>query len=136
MAFWYLFISIYSYAWVVGTNLGPEMAGMVEVVFTSPMFYLSVLLVPAIALAPDVILKSLKAVFRPNLTDHHKLQEMQPENGSLSERSALLLEVADRHPVRLDSMELTDVVTSSKPHSTSQRSTFQRTMKKSDRKKS
>jgi len=87
---WYLFFIIYSYVWVVGIKFAPGMAGMVEIVFSSLMFYLCIFLLPVIALAPDVTFKCLQAAFNPSVTDLHKLSEMEQKSESMSERSSLL----------------------------------------------
>ncbi len=59
----------YSYVWLVGNLIAPNMAGMVELLYTSPAFWLSILLVPIIALTPDIMFTSLKTTIWPTETD-------------------------------------------------------------------
>ena len=59
----------YSYIWLVGNFIAPNMAGMVELVYTTPSFWLGILLVPVIALVPDIMYKSLWTTIRPTEED-------------------------------------------------------------------
>lgn len=116
--------------WVAGIKFAPGMAGMIELVFSSPMFYLSILLVPAVAIIPDVTLKCLKTVIRPTVTDCFKFEEMQHKNGNPSERSSLLTCCFDQQPSRLNSFELNETERR-RFHHGSVSSTYQRAPQKS-----
>ena len=55
IAFWFLFLTCYSYVWPIGISLAPNMAGMIELIVDTPSFWLCILLVPIVALIPDIL---------------------------------------------------------------------------------
>ncbi|XP_049540344.1 probable phospholipid-transporting ATPase IA isoform X4 [Anopheles darlingi] len=56
---WFLFIFIYSNIWPT-LPVGAVFTGMDDMVFSTPVFWLGLLLIPATALLPDVIVKVIK----------------------------------------------------------------------------
>jgi hypothetical protein len=75
IAAWYIFFGVYSYVWVLGIKIGASMAGMIEIVFSSGLFLGSFLLMPVVALTPDLILKSTLMTLTPTLTDDARVKE-------------------------------------------------------------
>ncbi len=108
---------------------------MIELVFASPMFYLSILLVPAAALVPDVTFKCLKILIRPTLTDCYKLEEMKSKSANPSERSSLLTCCLRKQSTEVNSIELSELERS-RLHAGSISSTYQRPTQKSVGRKS
>ena len=66
---WFFFLVVYSYFWVIGLPLAANMAGMIELIFTTPMFWLSLLLVPLTALLPDIVGKVSYTGIKPSETE-------------------------------------------------------------------
>ena len=66
---WFLFLVVYSYLWVIGLPLAANMAGMIELISTTPMFWLSLLLVPLSALLPDIVGKVGYTGIKPSETE-------------------------------------------------------------------
>jgi hypothetical protein len=62
-------LALYSYVWLVGNFIALNMVGMVELLYTTPAFWLSILLVPIIALVPDIMTTALKTTVWPTKTD-------------------------------------------------------------------
>lgn len=90
IAIWNAFLVLYSYCWPVGIKIAPNMAGMVELVYTTPMFWLSILLIPFIALFPDILLMTMRMTFKPSMTDKFRLAERLNASQVPSEGSSLL----------------------------------------------
>ena len=72
---WFLFLVVYSYLWVIGLPLAANMAGMIELISTTPMFWLSLLLVPLSALLPDIVGKVGYTGIKPSETELVNLGE-------------------------------------------------------------
>lgn len=66
------------------------MAGMAELVYTTPLFWLGILLVPIVALVPDVIYSAVKMTAWPSETDKFRLAEKIHASQVPSEGSSLL----------------------------------------------
>lgn len=52
-----IFLIVYSYFWPMGLPLAANMAGMIELLFTTPVFWLCLILVPFTTLIPDIAYK-------------------------------------------------------------------------------
>ena len=74
-AFWFLFLVGYSYTYPIGLSVAPGMAAIIELIGTTPMFWLSLLLVPITALLPDICAKVGTITVKPSETDLVKLAE-------------------------------------------------------------
>ena len=72
---WFLFLIVYSYFWPISHSLAADMAGMIELIVTTPMFWLCMLLVPFVTLIPDITLNSIMITVCPNETDKVRLSE-------------------------------------------------------------
>merc|ERR1712037_1082224 len=68
-AFWFLFLVGYSYTYPIGISVAPGMAAIIELIGTTPMFWLSLLLVPITALLPDICAKVGSITVKPSETD-------------------------------------------------------------------
>ena len=66
---WFLFLVVYSYFWVIKLPLAANMAGIIELIATTPMFWLSLLLVPLCALLPDIVGKVGYTGIKPSETE-------------------------------------------------------------------
>jgi phospholipid-transporting ATPase len=80
IAFWFLFLIVYSFFWVIGLPLAANMAGIIILIGQTPMFWLSVLLVPFTALIPDIFGKAVFTSARPNETDLVRIAEIMHRN--------------------------------------------------------
>ena len=87
---WFIFLVVYSYFWPVGIMLAANMAGMPELVFTTPIFWLCILMVPLVALVPDISYQALKITMKPSETDKVRLAEKVNASRVPSEGSSLL----------------------------------------------
>jgi phospholipid-transporting ATPase len=77
IGFWFLFLAIYSQLWPV-FGLAPDMTGMFQNVFGTPIFWLSLILVPILTLAPDITAKAIqRTVYK---TDAQAIQENEINN--------------------------------------------------------
>ena len=74
-AFWFLFLVGYSYVWPLGIPVAPGMAGIIQLIGQTPMFWLSLLMVPITALLPDICAKVGSITVKPSETDLVKLAE-------------------------------------------------------------
>ena len=72
---WFIFLVGYSYVWLMGNLLAANMAGMIELIVQTPMFWLSLLLVPLTSLLPDICAKVGTVTVRPSDSDLVKLAE-------------------------------------------------------------
>ena len=75
IALWFLFLVVYSYFWVMGLPLAANMAGIIELIGISPMFWFCMLLVPFLALLPDICGKVGMLTIQPSQADLVKLAE-------------------------------------------------------------
>ncbi|KAL0969639.1 hypothetical protein UPYG_G00230160 [Umbra pygmaea] len=96
---WVLFFCLYSSLWPV-IPIAPDMSGEAEMMFTSAVFWMSLLFIPVTALLPDVIFRVVKRSFWKNLIDDvQELEAKAQDPGavvhgkSLSERAQLLKNV-------------------------------------------
>ena len=66
---WFLFLVVYSYFWVIGIPLAANMAGIIQLISTTPMFWLALLLVPLCALLPDIVGQVSYTGIKPSETE-------------------------------------------------------------------
>jgi phospholipid-transporting ATPase len=85
---WFAFLIVYSYVWVVGIPLAPNMAGMIELLFSTPFFWLCLLLVPFTTLIPDIAYKALRVTVRTTETDKIRIAEIMRRDVSAYVESA------------------------------------------------
>jgi phospholipid-transporting ATPase len=71
---WFLFLVVYSYFWPT-LPLAANMAGIIQLIATTPMFWFSLLLVPMASLLPDICAKVGTITIKPSETDLVKLAE-------------------------------------------------------------
>ena len=103
VALWFLFLVVYSYVWPVGISLAANMAGMAGLIYTTPIFWLGLLLVPFTTLTLDVAYKAIRTTAFTTETDRIRIAEMmhrdvapyldEPRSNRLSEASSLLRNV-------------------------------------------
>ncbi|XP_055718597.1 probable phospholipid-transporting ATPase IA isoform X2 [Salvelinus fontinalis] len=93
---WVLFFWLYS-TWWPAIAIAPDMSGQAEMLFTSGVFWMSLLFIPATSLLFDVAFRVVKRSFWKNLVD--EVQELEAKaqdpgvvvhGKSLSERAQLL----------------------------------------------
>ncbi|XP_051154050.1 probable phospholipid-transporting ATPase IA isoform X2 [Leptopilina boulardi] len=72
---WFLFVLIYSNFWPT-FNVGAVMLGNDRMLFTSPVFWLGLILIPAAVLMLDVIVKAVKNTVWKSLTEAAREQEI------------------------------------------------------------
>lgn len=77
MALWIVFVAVYAY---VAPKLGisTEYDGLVPKLFSSPVFYLQLVVLPAVCLLRDFAWKYAKRMYRPQT--YHHIQEIQKYN--------------------------------------------------------
>ncbi|ODM97804.1 Phospholipid-transporting ATPase IA [Orchesella cincta] len=73
---WFLFLTLYSYAYIY-LPIGQEMLGIAGLVFSAPVFWVGLLVVPMATLAPDIIVKSIESTEFQTLAD--KLRQCEAE---------------------------------------------------------
>ncbi|XP_014226342.2 probable phospholipid-transporting ATPase IA isoform X2 [Trichogramma pretiosum] len=73
---WFLFILIYSNFWPV-LNVGAVMLGNDRMLFSSPVFWLGLVLIPAAVLLIDVTFKAIKNTIWKSLTEAAREQEIR-----------------------------------------------------------
>ncbi len=105
IGFWFVFLIVYSFFWPLGLPVAANMAGMINLIVSTPLFWLGILLVPFVALMPDVIYKAIKVTAFTSETDKIRIAEVMKKDVSmyvprsannglrLSESSALLRNV-------------------------------------------
>ena len=102
---WFLFLCVYSNLWPTFTFVASNMPGMVNMIFSSLVFWLLMVLVPAVTLIADVAFKATKTTVFTTETDRIRIaeivkREVAPyiENGRrpLTESSRLLRNVRKR----------------------------------------
>ena len=101
IALWFIFLAVYSYFWPLGLPLAANMAGMVELIAESPVFWFGLLLIPFTALLPDLVYKVIRTTVWMTETEKIRIAEIlhtdpapymegtEARNG-LSETSGLL----------------------------------------------
>ena len=72
---WFLFLTVYSYFWPIGIPLAANMAGMIELLAQTGMFWLCMFMVPFLALMSDICVKAATITVKPNQADLVKLAE-------------------------------------------------------------
>ena len=72
---WFLFFIIYSYFYAIGLPISADFTGLVVIVGSAPTFYLLILLVPIIALTPDIVYKAVKTTVWPDIIDRERAKE-------------------------------------------------------------
>ncbi|XP_059088985.1 probable phospholipid-transporting ATPase IA isoform X3 [Tigriopus californicus] len=80
IAFWFVFLVCYSCFWPLGIPFAPNMAGMFSILAKSPIFWLSMLLVPVVTLLPDICYKVYRVAFHASKTDIIRIAEIQNMN--------------------------------------------------------
>ena len=80
MAAWFLFLVIYSYFWVIGLPLAANMAGMCELIYTTPLFWLGLLLIPFVTLIADILYKAVKVTVFTTETDKIRIAEIKQKD--------------------------------------------------------
>merc|ERR1712179_31215 len=105
IALWFLFISVYSSLWPTIQSVASNMPGMATMVFSSSVFWFSLLLVPVTTLLSDVVFRAVKTTMFTTETDRIRIAEIVKaevapyvENGRrpLTESSRLLRNVRKR----------------------------------------
>ncbi len=76
IAFWFCFLVVYSFAWPLGLPLAANMAGMVGLIVSTPLFWLGLLMVPFAALIPDLAYKSVRVTAFTTETDKIRIAEI------------------------------------------------------------
>ncbi|KAF2719557.1 phospholipid-transporting ATPase [Polychaeton citri CBS 116435] len=77
LAIWYIFLPVYGYA-APKLGFSTEYAGIVPVIFASPVFWAMSLVLPALCLARDFAWKYAKRMYFPQT--YHHVQEIQKYN--------------------------------------------------------
>ena len=72
---WFFFFIVYSYFYAMGLPISADFTGLLEIVGSAPAFYLLILLVPIVALTPDVVYKAVKTTIRPDIIDRARAKE-------------------------------------------------------------
>ena len=75
IAFWFLFLTFYSYVWPVGNILAANMMGMIILLSKTPTFWLCIFLVPFTALIPDISIMAINVTAFTSETDNIRLAE-------------------------------------------------------------
>lgn len=75
MFFWFLFLVVYSYFWPAGLNIAANMAGIIELICQTPLFWLSLLMAPLLALTPDIVSQAAFVTIKPSESDLVKMAE-------------------------------------------------------------
>jgi magnesium-transporting ATPase (P-type) len=77
MALWIVFIAVYAYV-APKLDISTEYAGLVPKLFTSPVFYIQLVVLPCVCLLRDYAWKYAKRMYRPQT--YHHIQEIQKYN--------------------------------------------------------
>jgi phospholipid-transporting ATPase len=77
MAIWLVFITGYGYAAPL-VHFSTEYDGLVPKLFTSPVFYVQLVVLPVLCLIRDFAWKYAKRMYRPQT--YHHIQEIQKYN--------------------------------------------------------
>lgn len=77
MALWIVFVAVYAYV-APKLDISTEYDGLVPKLFSSPVFYLQLVVLPAICLLRDFAWKYAKRMYRPQT--YHHIQEIQKYN--------------------------------------------------------
>lgn len=80
IAFWFSFLFCYSWFWPIGIPFAPNMAGMFAIMAKTPMFWLSMFLVPVVTLFPDILYKVYHMTFQASKTDIIRIAEIRNMN--------------------------------------------------------
>jgi len=105
IALWFLFLLIYSHIWPSAKFVASNMAGMSEILLSSPVFWFSLLLVPTVTLLLDVSYRAIKTTVFTTETDRIRIAEVmnkevavyvQGGKRPLTESSRLLRNVRKR----------------------------------------
>ena len=59
----------------MGLPISADFTGLLEIVGSAPAFYLLILLVPIVALTPDVVYKAVKTTIWPDIIDRARFKE-------------------------------------------------------------
>jgi len=105
IALWFIFLFVYSHIWPTFKFVASNMAGMSEILLSTPVFWFCLLLVPTITLLLDASYRALKTTVFTSETDRIRIAEVMNtevavyiEGGRrpLSESSKLLRNVRKR----------------------------------------
>jgi len=92
IALWFLFLVVYSYTWPNAKFVASNMAGMVELLLSSPVFWLLLILVPTITLLADLVFRALKTTVFTSETDRIRIAEI------MNKEVSVYLDGEQRHP--------------------------------------
>ncbi|XP_066951686.1 probable phospholipid-transporting ATPase IA isoform X4 [Macrobrachium rosenbergii] len=109
IASWFVFLLVYSNFWPI-LPIAPEMSGMYLEVFSSPVFWFGLILVPVACLLPDVCVKTIRNTVRKSLTEQVRESEIDNRDVSkvldtkhrLTETARLLKNVFRRTTTRVN----------------------------------
>jgi len=105
IALWFGFLIVYSFVWPLGLPLAANMAGMYGLMYTTPLFWMGLILVPFTALIPDIAYKAIRITAYTSEADKIRIADIMHKDVSayisgqrstglrLSEASALLRNV-------------------------------------------
>ena len=94
--FWLLFLVAYSFVWPIGLPVAPDMAGMCNLVYSTGLFWLGVVLFTFTALMPDVAFKVVRNTVYTTETEKIRIAEIMNRDVS-----AYVLPAAVRSGLRL-----------------------------------
>ncbi|ESO07180.1 hypothetical protein HELRODRAFT_110679 [Helobdella robusta] len=86
---WFLFLAIYPHFWPT-VNLAPEMVGMDKYVYTCPLFWFGLFLIPCIVLFSDIIWKAFQRTFYKSVAQQvQEMEDLEHSPSTMSIRSFL-----------------------------------------------
>lgn len=77
---WFVFLIVYSFFWPLGIPLAANMAGMAGLIYSSPLFWLGLLLVPFATLIPDIAYKAIRVTAYTTETDKIRIAEIMKKD--------------------------------------------------------
>merc|ERR1712032_1565832 len=76
LAIWFLFLVLYSHLWPAQMFVASNMPYMFELMFSSPVFWFCLGLVPTVTLLADVVYKAVKTTVFMNETEKIRIAEV------------------------------------------------------------
>jgi len=76
IALWFIFLGVYSHFWPTFKFMASNMAGMFEILLSSPVFWFCLILVPTITLLLDVSYRAIKTTVFTTETDRIRIAEV------------------------------------------------------------
>ncbi|XP_040565458.1 phospholipid-transporting ATPase IB isoform X2 [Lepeophtheirus salmonis] len=104
---WFTFLVLYSFVWPLGIPLAANMAGMIELIFTSRIFWLSLILVPSVAILLDFIIKVAQGTTGKLATRQTKLAKEDKERANESSSLLATLKIRDVKSTNPSEIEMT-----------------------------